>query len=82
MVMRPRGWHLWEHHVVVDGSPVPGALFDFALYFWHNCRALLEAGHGPYFYLVRGLVGVGDSACSGSLAMGSCSAGQCGSKVP
>jgi hypothetical protein len=53
MVMRPRGWHLWEHHVLVDGAPVPAPLFDFALYFWHNARALLDAGHGPYFYLVR-----------------------------
>jgi malate synthase len=51
MVMRPRGWHLWEHHVLVDGEAVPGALFDFCLYFFHNAHALLDSGHGPYFYL-------------------------------
>ena len=51
MVMRPRGWHLWEHHVLVDGQAVPGAVFDFALYFFHNARRLLDNGNGPYFYL-------------------------------
>ncbi|EFN59875.1 hypothetical protein CHLNCDRAFT_49305 [Chlorella variabilis] len=53
LVMRPRGWHLWEHHVLVDGEAVPGALFDFALYFYHNARQLLASGHGPYFYLPK-----------------------------
>ncbi|KAI3429229.1 hypothetical protein D9Q98_005328 [Chlorella vulgaris] len=53
MVMRPRGWHLWEHHVLVDGQAVPGGLFDFALYFFHNARRLLDNGHGPFFYLPK-----------------------------
>ena len=46
-----RRWHLWEKHVAVDGSPVPGALWDFGLYFFHNARELLARGSGPYFYL-------------------------------
>ncbi len=45
-------WHLWEHHVLVDGKAVPGAIFDFALYFFHNAHLLLKKGNGPYFYLV------------------------------
>ncbi|GAB4816176.1 hypothetical protein N2152v2_003222 [Parachlorella kessleri] len=53
MVMRPRGWHLWEHHMLVDGKAVPGAVFDFALYFFHNAHALLKKGNGPYFYLPK-----------------------------
>ena len=53
MTVRPRGWHLWEHHVLVDGRPVPGAVFDFALFFHHNARALLDLGSGPYFYLPK-----------------------------
>ncbi len=50
---RPRGWHLEEKHVRVDGRAVSGALFDFGLYFFHNARALLERGTGPYFYLPK-----------------------------
>ncbi|MEV4441723.1 malate synthase A [Streptomyces sp. NPDC049577] len=53
VVMRPRGWHLDERHLTVDGRPVPGALVDFGLYFLHNARRLLELGKGPYFYLPK-----------------------------
>jgi malate synthase len=53
LIVRPRGLHLSERHVTVDGSPVPGCLFDFGLYFFHNARALLERGTGPYFYLPK-----------------------------
>ncbi|MEU1278591.1 malate synthase A [Streptomyces sp. NPDC005805] len=53
VVMRPRGWHLAERHLTVDGAPVPGALVDFGLYFFHNARRLLDAGKGPYFYLPK-----------------------------
>jgi malate synthase len=50
---RPRGWHLDEKHVSLDGKAVPGALFDFALYFFHNAKELLARGSGPYFYLPK-----------------------------
>ena len=53
LLVRPRGWHLPEAHVTVDGKPVAGALFDFALYLWHNARAALAKGSGPYFYLPK-----------------------------
>ncbi len=53
MQVRPRGWHLWEKHLYVDGRPVPGGLFDFALYFFHNAKAAKAAGTGPYFYLPK-----------------------------
>nr|AAY21806.1 malate synthase [Streptomyces virginiae] len=53
VVMRPRGWHLDERHLQVDGKPVPGALVDFGLYFFHNAKALIELGKGPYFYLPK-----------------------------
>jgi len=53
IVFRPRGWHLDERHVTVDGTPVTAALFDFGLYFFHNARRLLDAGSGPYFYLPK-----------------------------
>ncbi|MFG2301464.1 malate synthase A [Actinacidiphila glaucinigra] len=53
VVMRPRGWHLDERHLTVDGEPVPGALVDFGLYFFHNARRLLAKGKGPYFYLPK-----------------------------
>src|SRR5687767_7349399 len=53
LMVRPRGWHLDERHVTVDGEPVAGGLFDFALYFWHNAEAALAAGSGPYFYLPK-----------------------------
>jgi malate synthase len=53
VVVRPRGWHLPEKHVLVDGAPVSGSLFDFALYLVHGGRAQLETGRGPYFYLPK-----------------------------
>ncbi|MEU9406676.1 malate synthase A [Streptomyces sp. NPDC048281] len=53
VVMRPRGWHLNERHVVVDGEQVPGAFVDFGLYFFHNAQRLLDLGKGPYFYLPK-----------------------------
>ncbi len=53
LMVRPRGWHLEEKHVLVDGAPVSASLFDFGLYFFHNVRPLLESGTGPYFYLPK-----------------------------
>ncbi|GAA0602301.1 malate synthase A [Streptomyces crystallinus] len=53
VVMRPRGWHLEERHLRFDGRPVPGALVDFGLYFFHNAKRLIELGKGPYFYLPK-----------------------------
>ncbi|MFI6163821.1 malate synthase A [Micromonospora haikouensis] len=53
IVVRPRGWHLDERHLRIDGTPAVGALVDFGLYFFHNARALLAAGSGPYFYLPK-----------------------------
>jgi malate synthase len=53
IVVRPRGWHLDEKHVLVDGQRVSGSLFDFALYFFHCARRQLDKGSGPYFYLPK-----------------------------
>ncbi|MFJ5038830.1 malate synthase A [Streptomyces parvulus] len=53
VVMRPRGWHLDERHLKVGDRPVPGALVDFGLYFFHNAQRLLDLGKGPYFYLPK-----------------------------
>ncbi|GAA3999203.1 malate synthase A [Deinococcus rubellus] len=53
LVARPRGWHLPEKHVSVDGEVMSGSLFDFGLYFFHNARELLSRGSGPYFYLPK-----------------------------
>ena len=53
IVVRPRGWHLDEKHLLVDGQRVSGSLFDFALYFCHCARRQLEAGSGSYFYLAK-----------------------------
>jgi malate synthase len=53
LVVRPRGWHLHERHVLVDGEPVSASLFDFGLAVFHNARELLERGSGPYFYLAK-----------------------------
>ncbi|HET7362283.1 MAG TPA: malate synthase A [Burkholderiales bacterium] len=53
LIVRPRGWHLDEKHVTVDGKPVSGAIFDFALYFFHNAKELIARGTGPYFYLPK-----------------------------
>ncbi len=51
--MRPRGWHLREKHVLIDGEQVSAGIFDFALYMFHNAKALLAKGSGPYFYLPK-----------------------------
>jgi malate synthase len=53
LVVRPRGWHLAERHVAVDGEPVSASLFDFALYVFHNGRERLDRGTAPYFYLPK-----------------------------
>jgi malate synthase len=53
IVMRPRGWHLDERHLPVDGAPAVGALVDFGLYFFHNAAELLSRGSGPYLYLPK-----------------------------
>jgi len=53
LIPRPRGWHLDEKHVLVDGKPVSGGIFDFSLYFFHNAKELLSRGSGPYFYLPK-----------------------------
>jgi malate synthase len=53
LVVRPRGWHLEEKHVLVGGEPISASLFDFGLYFYHNARELLARGSGPYFYLPK-----------------------------
>ena len=53
LLVRPRGWHLPEKHVLLGGRPVSGSLFDFGLYFFHNAKELLARGSGPYFYLPK-----------------------------
>ncbi len=53
LVVRPRGWHLDEAHMLVDGRPVSASLFDFALYMFHNAHELMQRGTGPYFYLPK-----------------------------
>ncbi len=53
IVVRPRGWHLDEKHVLVDGERISGSLFDFALYFFHCAQRQLDKGNGPYFYLAK-----------------------------
>src|SRR6266704_3657555 len=53
LLVRPRGWHLSEKHVFIDGQPISGGIFDFALYFFHNVKTLLAKGTGPYFYLPK-----------------------------
>jgi malate synthase len=53
LLVRPRGWHLTERHVTVDGEPISASLFDFALYFFHNVRELIARKTGPYFYLPK-----------------------------
>ncbi len=53
LFVRPRGWHLVEKHLTVDGKPVPGSLFDFGLFFFHNANEQLARGTGPYFYLPK-----------------------------
>src|SRR5688572_8834228 len=53
LVVRPRGWHLEEKHLLVEGRPMSASLVDFGLYFFHNARELLDRGSGPYFYLPK-----------------------------
>ncbi len=53
LFVRPRGWHLPERHVRMNGKAIPASLFDFGLYFFHNAKALLQKGSGPYFYLPK-----------------------------
>jgi malate synthase len=53
LLVRPRGWHLIEKHVLVDGEPVSAGIFDLALYAFHNAKTLLAKGSGPYFYLPK-----------------------------
>jgi malate synthase len=52
-LVRPRGWHLDEKHVLVEGRPISASLFDFGLFFFHNARNLIDKGSGPYFYLPK-----------------------------
>jgi malate synthase len=53
LLVRPRGWHLDEKHVLIDGKPVSGALFDFGLFFFHNAKRQIDNGTGPYFYVAK-----------------------------
>src|SRR6266478_4626050 len=53
LFVRARGWHLEERHLLVDGEPMSGSLFDFGLYAFHNAKELLARGSGPYFYLPK-----------------------------
>ena len=53
LMVRPRGWHLTEKHVTLNGRSLSASLFDFGLYFYHNAQALLDKGSGPYFYLPK-----------------------------
>jgi malate synthase len=53
LIVRPRGWHLVEKHALMDGEPISASLFDFGLFFFHNAKALMNSGTGPYFYLPK-----------------------------
>jgi malate synthase len=53
LVIRPRGWHLPERHILIDGQPASGSLVDFGLHFFHNAQELLDRGSGPYYYLPK-----------------------------
>ncbi|KAI7857298.1 malate synthase A [Circinella umbellata] len=53
LIVRPRGWHMVEKHVIIDGEPVSASIFDFGLYFFHNAKELVQRGAGPYFYLPK-----------------------------
>lgn len=53
LMVRPRGWHLYERHVTVNGRPMSASLFDFGLFMFHNARTLVDRGTGPYFYLPK-----------------------------
>ncbi|KAI7889935.1 malate synthase A [Mucor mucedo] len=53
LLVRPRGWHMVEKHVLIDGEPCSASIFDFSLYFFHNAKELIKRGKGPYFYLPK-----------------------------
>ena len=53
LLVRTRGWHLDEKHLVIDGKPISGALMDFGLYFFHNVKPRMEKGSAPYYYLPK-----------------------------
>ncbi|MBI4215266.1 MAG: malate synthase A [Parcubacteria group bacterium] len=53
LMMRPRGWHMEERHLTIDGQPISALLFDFGLFFFHNARKLIEKGTSPYCYLPK-----------------------------
>lgn len=53
LMIRPRGWHLHEKHFLVNGEPISASLFDFGVFFFHNAKALIKKGSGPYFYLPK-----------------------------
>jgi malate synthase len=53
LIVRARGWHLDEPHLLVDGQPISGGIFDFGLYFFHNAKECIKRGFGPYFYLPK-----------------------------
>lgn len=53
LIVRPRGWHLEEKHIEINGAPISAGLLDFGLYFFHNAKTLLGRGLGPYFYLPK-----------------------------
>jgi len=53
LIVRPRGWHLDEKHVLIDDRPIPAGVFDAAVYLWHNAQAQLDKGSGPYLYLPK-----------------------------
>ncbi|MCH6574704.1 MAG: malate synthase A [Bacteroidetes bacterium] len=53
LMVRPRGWHLVEKNILIDGEPISGSIFDFGLYFFHNVKTIIENGSGPYFYLPK-----------------------------
>jgi len=53
LIVRPRGWHLLEKHIRIDGKPAPGGIVDFGLFFFHNAKQQLKRGTGPYFYLPK-----------------------------
>jgi len=53
LIVRPRGWHLLEKHMLIDGEPVPASIFDFSIYYFHNAKKLVGKGTGPYFYLSK-----------------------------
>jgi malate synthase len=53
LFVRPRGWHMAEKHFLIEGAPISASLFDFGLYFFHNCRTLMDRNTAPYFYLPK-----------------------------